>query len=141
MDRTNNSLVTMWAALVGIILVITGLAGLINLLPSLVGEETGNPLLVTNTIHDIVHIGTGALALFVAFGLKGRDQANGLIGFGILYGIIGIATLLSPDLFGLFGGNEANLPLHAIHAVASLGSIAIGYLARNDAGERTVVTR
>jgi len=94
----------------------------------IVGAASG-ALIATDTFHNVVHLGTGALALFIAFGLSGSQQVDGIIGFGILYVVIFLAVLLSPTLFGLFS-IPANAVLHLIHAALAVVSLAVGYMAR-----------
>ncbi len=130
----NNGLAQGYAALVGVVLVVVGLLGFIN--NPIVGP---NGLFVTDTVHNIVHLATGALALFIAFGLRGEQQANGVIGFGVLYLIVFVALLLSPTLFGLLQ-RPVNMADHVLHAALGVVSIAVGYLAKQGAG-RTATTR
>jgi hypothetical protein len=127
MSNTNTTM--SWAALAGIVLVAAGLFGFLN--TSIAGNAPG-ALLQVDTIHNVVHLVTGLLALYIAFGLKGEQQVNAVIGFGILYVIIFVAVLLSPTLFGIFSV-AANAPLHVIHAAVAVVSLAVGYMARNSA--------
>jgi hypothetical protein len=92
----------------------------------------------TDSLHNIVHIGTGLLALWVAFGTSGMALANGVIGFGVLYVVIFLAVLLSPTLFGLFAV-PANVVLHVIHAALALVSLAVGYMARGSMAATTAL--
>ena len=115
-----------WAALAGIVLVGAGLLGFLN--TSLVGEAD-NALVRTGTVHNIVHLLTGLLALYIAFGLMGEQQVNAVIGFGVLYVIILVAVLASPTLFGLFSV-PANAAVHVIPAAVAVVSLAVGYMAR-----------
>ena len=39
------------------------------------GRRPRGPLFVTGIMHDLVHLITGALALYIAFGLVGGQQA------------------------------------------------------------------
>jgi hypothetical protein len=119
-----------WMTLAGIVLLAVGLLGFVD--NPLVGSSQ-NALLTTDTVHNIVHIVTGAIALYIAFGLDGEARANGTLGFGVLYAIIFVAVLLSPNFFGLFSV-PANTPLHVIHAALALVSLAIGWMARNREG-------
>lgn len=139
----NNGLAQTYATVVGIVLVASGLLGFIN--NPIVGPgPNGNGegvLLAANAVHNIVHIATGALALFIAFGLKGRDQATGLIAFGVLYLIIFVALLVDRTLFGLFRDVPANAGDHVLHALLALSALAIGYMARGSESSGTVVTR
>jgi uncharacterized membrane protein HdeD (DUF308 family) len=123
----NSALAQSWMALAGIVLVAVGLLGFID--NPIVGSSA-NALLTTDTLHNVVHLVSGALALYIAFGLRGDSQANATLGFGVLYAVIFVAVLVSPDLFGLFSV-PANAPLHVIHAALAVVSLAVGYMARD----------
>lgn len=123
---SNTNIAMGWATLAGIVLIAAGLLGFMN--TSIAGSQAGALLQVDN-VHNIVHLLTGLVALYIAFGLKGEQQANGVIGFGILYVIIFVAVLASPTLFGIFSV-AANAPLHVIHAAVAVVSLAVGYMAR-----------
>jgi hypothetical protein len=131
---TNNNLAMGWAALAGIVLLLAGALGFLN--TSLVGTSE-NALLRTDTVHNLVHVLTGLLALTIAFGLKGQQQVNAVIGFGVLYVIIFVAVLVSPTLFGLFSV-AANAPIHVIHGAVAAVSLGVGFMARRDS---TVMAR
>ena len=122
----NESAVKGWMTLAGAVLVLVGLLGFID--NPLVGDSA-NALVPTDAVHNIVHLLTGLLALYIAFGLRGENQVNGAIGFGILYAVIFLAVLVSPTLFGLFQV-PANVVLHVIHAALAVVSLAVGYMAR-----------
>jgi hypothetical protein len=123
----NGNLVQGWMTVAGIVLVAVGLLGFIS--NPLVGADA-SALVRTNTIHNIVHLATGLLALYIAFGLRGVNQVNGAIGFGVLYVVIFLAVVISPTLFGLFGDVPARLNEHVIHAALAIVSLAVGYMAR-----------
>ena len=131
MTSTNTAMG--WAALAGIVLVAAGLLGFLN--TSIVGEAD-SALLRTGTVHDLVHLATGLLALFIAFGLTGEQQVNAVLGFGILYTIVFVAGLLSPTLFGLFSV-AASPAVHVIHGAVAAVGLGVGYRAR---GASSVVT-
>lgn len=122
----SNSTVMGWATLAGIVLVGAGLLGFLN--TSIVGEAD-NALVRTGTVHNIVHLLTGLVALYIAFGLTGEQQVNAVLGFGVLYVIILVAVLASPNLFGLFSV-PASAAVHVIHAAVAVVSLAVGYMAR-----------
>lgn len=122
----NDSIAQAWMALAGIVLVAVGLLGFIS--NPIVGPT--DALIPTGTVHNVVHLVTGLLALYVAFGMRGAAQASATIGFGILYVVIFVAVLVSPTLFGLFSV-AANVYLHVIHAALAVVSLAVGYMARN----------
>ena len=85
-----------WATLAGIVLVATGLLGFLG--TPLVGSAAG-ALVPTDGLHNVVHLGTGALALWIAFGTTGKTQVDALLGFGILYVVIFVAV--APARFGI----------------------------------------
>ena len=116
-----------WSALVGIVLVAVGVLGFFG--TQFVGSASG-ALVPTDALHNVVHLGTGVLALWIAFGLSGRTQVDALLGFGILYLVIFVAVLVSPTLFGLFSV-PANAVIHVIHAAVAVVSLAIALMARD----------
>ena len=135
MNRTmagrSDSLVQGWATLAGIVLILTGLLGFIS---NPIAYST-NAILIVDNVHNIVHLLTGALALGIAFGTKGQQQINALLGFGILYVAIFVLNLLSPNLFGIFSV-PANTPIHVVHAAVAVVSLGVGYMARTAATAR-----
>lgn len=130
----NQNLAMSWATLAGIVLVLVGLLGFLN--TSIVGDSA-SALVPTGAVHNIVHLATGLLALFIAFGLRGEQQVNGVIGFGILYVIILVVVIASPTLFGLFSV-QANTNVHLIHGLLAVVSLAVGLMAR---GSSTATAR
>ena len=123
-----DSLTQTWMALAGIVLLVVGALGFIQN-PIVYSRDA---LLLTDSVHNIVHIATGLLALYIAFGMRGEQQINATIGFGILYVVIFAAVLISPTLFGIFSV-AASTPLHVIHAALAVVSLGVGYMARNAA--------
>lgn len=115
-----------WMALAGVVLVAVGVLGF---LPNPIVTNDPTALVPVDALHSIVHLGTGVIALYIAFGLRGDTQANATIGFGVLYVVIFLAVLVSPTLFGLFS-IKANAVLHVIHATLALVSLATGYMSR-----------
>jgi hypothetical protein len=115
-----------WATLAGIVLVATGLLGFLG--TPLVGSAS-SALVPTDGLHNVVHLGTGALALWIAFGTTGKTQVDALLGFGILYVVIFVAVLISPTLFGLFSV-PANAVVHVIHAAVAAVSLGVALMAR-----------
>ena len=121
-----------WATLAGIVLVAVGLLGFVQ--NPLVGSASG-ALVPTDALHNIVHLGTGLLALGIAFAMTGKSQVDGMFGFGILYVVIFLAVVVSPTLFGLFS-IPANAILHIIHAALAVVSLGVAYMARSAASVR-----
>jgi hypothetical protein len=122
---TNSTLAQWWAITAGFVLVAVGVLGFIP--NPIVGGA--NSLATTDALHNIVHIGTGVLALFVYMRTTGDAKANALIGFGLLYAAIFVLVLASPTLFGLFAV-PANATLHVIHFALAAVSIGVGVMAR-----------
>lgn len=125
----NGGLVRGWMTLAGVVLVAIGLLGFVD--NPIVGKAA-NALLPTDNTHNMVHLFTGLLALYIGLRLRGQNQVSGVLGFGILYVVIFLAVLITPDLFGFFEV-DANAVLHVIHAALAIVSLAVGYLARNSA--------
>ena len=122
----NATLAKWWALIAGGVLVLVGILGFIP--NPIVGSQPG-ALATTDTLHNIVHLGTGILALIVYTRTTGDAKANALIGFGILYAAIFVLVLASPTLFGLFSV-PANATLHVIHFALAAVSIGVGVMAR-----------
>lgn len=135
----NNGMVRSVAAIIGVVLVAAGLLGFIS--NPIVGPGPNNNgtdvLLAANSVHNLVHLVTGALALYIAFGLSGAQQASAMLGFGILYVVIFVAVLLSPNLFGLFDPIDANTPIHILHAGLVVVGSGVGYMARGSTSSVT----
>jgi uncharacterized membrane protein len=115
-----------YAALVGIVLVVVGLLGFIS--NPLVGD--GNALFLTGTMHNLVHLVTGALALGIAFVLPANQQVNGVFALGILYVVVFVALVVSPNLFGILSYN-VNVADQLLHIGLAVVSIGIAWMARS----------
>ena len=103
-----------FAAAMGALLTVVALLGFFG--NPIVGAGTGAPLLVTGIVHDLVHLTTGALLLYIAFGMGGRPQADALIGVGIAYLVLVVLTLLSPNLLSIF-----DYPVNGLRSYPSPG--------------------
>jgi hypothetical protein len=122
-----------YAALVGALLVVAGLVGFVD--NPIVADPDANPLFVTGTVHNMVHLATGFLGLYIAFALVGRPQADAVIGFGVLYLVVLLLTIVSPNLFGILGpspGYNVNGPDHALHLALGAVSVGVGLVARRE---------
>jgi hypothetical protein len=116
-----------WSGLAGIVLIAVGVVGFFG--TPIVGSANG-ALVPTDGLHNVVHLATGVLALWIAIGLSGKTQVDALLGFGILYVVIFVAVLVSPTLFGLFSV-PANAVIHVIHAALAVVSLGIAWMARS----------
>jgi hypothetical protein len=121
-------LAQLWALIAGVTLVLVGILGFVP--NPIVGAQAG-ALAPTDTLHNIVHLGTGLLALYISR-QTGMALVNGVIGFGVLYVVIFVAVVASPNLFGLFS-IPANIVLHLIHIALAVVSLGAGFMARNEA--------
>jgi hypothetical protein len=102
---------------------VTWLLGIVLLLVGIAGFFTGNMLFVfqVDTIHNIVHILSGVVALAAVS--SGESYARlYLIIFGIVYALVTIVGFVNNgDILGLFAVNDADNYLHAAIALVSLG--------------------
>ena len=120
-----------YAALVGVVLIVVGVLGFFD--NPIVGAPDTSPLFVTGTVHDMIHLATGFLGLYIAFALVGRAQADAVTGFGVLYLVITLLLFLSPNLFGILGpspGYNVNLLDQVLHLAVGLVSVGVGVAAR-----------
>jgi hypothetical protein len=88
----------------GAVLVLVGVLGFV--LPS--------PLLgifEVNTLHNVIHLASGALTLIAAMQGIGAMRLWGRI-FGLVYVLVGIIGFVMPDMFGLMHLNMADNLLH-----------------------------
>ena len=109
-----NSLVKQFTWVLGIVLTLIGIAGFF----------VGDTLLIfhVNTIHNIVHVVSGLLALLAVS--MGESVARlYLIVFGIVYALVTVLGFVMPngDILGLFTVNDADNYLHAVIALGCLG--------------------
>ena len=74
--------------------------------------------------------------LYVAFGLSGRAQLQGMLAFAVLYLVIFVAVLASPTLFGIFSV-PASTALHVVHALLAVAGFTTYYLGRNELAATT----
>lgn len=121
-----NSVVTWVAALIGVALLGAGVIGSFD--NPIASTPENQPIFHVDVVHDIVHLATGALALFIAFGMRGETQARALIGFGVLYLVVLVGTLVDADLFGILQ-HPVNDGDHVLHAVLAVVPIVVGWLA------------
>jgi len=115
-----------WALVAGAILVLVGILGFFS--NPIVGSAPG-ALVATDTVHNIVHLGTGILALVIYSLSSGEARKTALIGFGALYAAVFALVLISPSLFSLFSV-PANAIDHVIHAALAAVTLGIAFMAR-----------
>jgi hypothetical protein len=110
-----------WMLGIGAVLVLIGLLGFVD--NPIVGE--GDAIFHAGVVHHVIHIVTGVIALAVGGALRGASLAYGTIGFGALYALVLVGTVVSPDLLGILEVpvNEAD---HVLHVILAGGSLALG---------------
>jgi hypothetical protein len=117
-----------WMIVAGLALVGAGLIGFVPGNP--IASESPDALFRVNALHNLVHLGTGALALLIAFATTGETLANGTIAFGVLYAVVAVLLIVDPTFFGLFQDAPTNAADHVLHAALAIVSIAVGFMAR-----------
>ena len=120
-----------YAITVGVVLVLVGLLGFIG--NPIVGDASKNPIFVTGTIHNLLHLITGSLALYVAFGLRGDQQVIGVAALGLLYVALFVLTLINPTLFDMLD-HPVNAADHVLHLGLAIASLGVGWYARSGQG-------
>ena len=116
-----------FAIVVGIVLVIAGVAG--SLGNPIIGDPEQTGLIVTGFGHDLVHLITGALFLHVGLALNGRNRACGLVGLGVFFLATGVLSFLTADLLGLYDAPTSGLDQIG-HVLLGLASLVIGWMGR-----------
>ena len=125
-----------WMVFAGLSLIGAGLLGFVPGNP--IASEDAKALFRVNEIHNIVHLATGALALWIGLGTRGLTLANGLIGYGVLYAVVAVLLIVDPTMFGLFADAPTNTADHVLHAALAIVSIALGWMLRS---ERDIAAR
>lgn len=119
-----------WMTFAGASLVAAGLLGFIAGNP--IASADPNALFRVNAIHNIIHIVTGALALWLGLGgVRGYSLSSGMIAYGALYAVVLLLLIVDPTLFGLFADAPTNVADHVLHAGLAIVSIALGWMLRS----------
>jgi hypothetical protein len=109
----------------------TGVLGFIG--NPFVAEPVHDPIFATDAVHNLIHIATGILALWIGLGTTGERQARGIISFGILYLVLFATLVVSPDLFGVLRVDVNNAD-HVLHAALGVATLCVGLAAQRKAG-------
>ena len=105
------------------------LVGILGFFPNPIVGSAPGALVATDAVHNIVHLGTGVVALVIYSLSSGAARKTALIGFGVLYAAVFVLVLASPNLFGLFS-IPANGMDHLIHAALAALTLGIAFMAR-----------
>jgi Domain of unknown function (DUF4383) len=110
----------------GVIGVATGLLGFVD--NPFVGDPVNDAVFATDAVHNVIHVGTGILALYIGLATAGATQARGIIGFGLLYLVLAVVLMATPTMFGLMGV-DVNTADDVLHVGLGLVTTAIGVAA------------
>lgn len=105
------------AKLFGVIFLLVGVLGFVpGLTPN--GHLLG--IFEVNTLHNIIHVLSGILAL----ALSGSAPKAFFKGFGIVYLLVTILGFIQTPILGLIGVNLAD---NLLHLVVSIAALAVGF--------------
>lgn len=116
-------MVRLYAQVLGVVLILTGILGL------LLGERLLLGILNIDIVEDIVHILTGGLLAYVGFGRPGLALArNVVLGLGVIYLVVGVVGFVVPTLFGLLpdGYTVFDNLLHLALGILSIAAAIVG---------------
>ena len=106
----------------GVVLVIVGLAGFA--MPHMLGMHL-------TPIHNIVHLLTAALALYMGFAASASAARTFCIAFGAVYLLLGILGFVAPGVVAAIIGHametgDSLLADNAVHVLLGLAFLGVG---------------
>ena len=108
------------AILFGVIFILIGILGFV---PGVTNNEMLLGIFHVNAAHNVVHLLSGAAALFAGMTSFGASRMYFRI-FGVVYGLVAILGLMNMGqhtmLLGLISNNDADTFLHIAIAAVSL---------------------
>jgi hypothetical protein len=108
------------AVLFGIVFILIGILGFV---PGITDNEMLLGIFHVNAAHNVVHLLSGAVALFAGMTSFGASRMYFRI-FGVVYGLVAILGLMNMGqhtmLLGLISNNDADTFLHIAIAAVSL---------------------
>jgi hypothetical protein len=95
--------------------------GVLGFIPALTPNGHLLGLFHVNTLHNVVHLLSGAVALYVGLTSEGGSKLYFQI-FGLVYAVVAILGFIYGDrpILGLVANNAADTWLHVVIAVAAL---------------------
>lgn len=108
------------AVLFGVVFILVGILGFV---PGVTTNEMLLGIFHVNAAHNVVHLLSGAVALFAGMTSAGASRMYFRI-FGVVYGLVAIMGFMHMGehtmLLGLISNNDADTYLHVVIAAASL---------------------
>ena len=108
------------AVLFGIVFILIGILGFV---PGVTDNEMLLGIFHVNAAHNVVHLLSGAAALFAGMTSTGASRMYFRI-FGVVYGLVAVLGLMNMGqhtmLLGLISNNDADTFLHIAIAAVSL---------------------
>ena len=106
------------AVLFGVVFLLLGILGFV---PAVTKDEMLLGIFHVNAAHNVVHLLSGAVALFAGMTSMGAARMYFRI-FGLVYGVVAVMGFFVGDgmLLGLISNNTANTWLHVVIAAVSL---------------------
>jgi len=106
------------ALVFGIVFIAVGLLGFV---PAAAPDDHLLGLFHINTLHNVVHIASGAVALWAAMSTERNAKLYFQI-FGVVYALVAVLGFVYGDqpILGLVANNAADAWLHVVIAVVAL---------------------
>ena len=106
------------AVLFGIVFILIGILGFV---PGVTDNQMLLGIFHVNAAHNVVHLLSGAAALFAGITSAGAARIYFRV-FGVIYGLVAVLGFMMGDgmLLGLISNNTADTWLHVVIAAVSL---------------------
>jgi hypothetical protein len=106
-------------------------AGVLGFVPGITNNEMLLGIFHVNAAHNVVHLLSGAIALWAGLTSVAASQLYFRI-FGVVYALVALLGLYVGDgmLLGLVSNNMADVGLHFVIAIAAL---ALGFVVKEPA--------
>jgi hypothetical protein len=106
------------------------LVGVLGFIPGATNDGLLLGIFEVNTLHNIIHLVTGAVALYAAMQADDKAARTYFQVFGIVYALVAILGFVYGDnaILGLVASNMADTWLHVVIAVVAL---YMGFAARD----------
>lgn len=118
----NKRVLTQW---LGIVLLLVGVLGFI---PALAPHKNLFGIFHVDLLHNVVHILTGAAAVYLA--MTQGERGSILFGkiFAVVYGLVTVLGLLTGHALGIPGVIDVNMADNVLHIALTAVFAYIGYM-------------